>query len=728
MYNSIVNENRRKHPGKGLKMAKKTAIALTILSLCCQITNAAQKDFYDESVLRTLQLEFSQTDWWNQLEANAQTDENIIATLTVDGDTYDGVGVRFRGMTSYMMVGNSQKKSFNIKIDYTLENQRLMGYKTLNLINCFDDPTFMREPLYSNVIRQQIPSAKANFIRLEINGENWGIYANIQQINAEFIEDWFPSNNGTCWRALGAFADFGQPPTPEPEPEPDDGPIPRFRQMAINELVPNEAGPGAFGDGSAALTWQGSDPQAYEAVYEIKNTKQDDPWDSLINTCDVLNNTPLEQLPNEIDAVLNVDRALWLCAFEIIFHDDDGYVSKRGSDYYLYYEPETGQIHVIQYDANTCMKWNNTTGWSVFYGENDPQIPLMYRFMAIEQYRQRYLAHVRTILNSFLTEETLFPKIDAYRSLIEDQVYLDNKKLYSDNAFASGIDQLKEFVSNRHDSILSNRLINVPLPGIIAVNEEVTQNGPNQSLTITASLDDMVPVADVQLYIDTGFSDRFTPVPMVDDGQHGDSQALDGIFGYILPGYPAGTVLRYYVQVTADNGFGTLVFSPEGAEYNTYRHIVTYAPADSSPVVINELMASNNSTITDPQGDYDDWIELVNITSEMVDLSGMYLSDNPENPLKWQFPDGTNIGPDDFLIVWADEDGGDEPGLHANFKLSSHGETIWLFNTDEQENALLDSVTFNIQNPDISFGRYPDGQGQLQTLSAPTPLAPNAEP
>jgi hypothetical protein len=712
----------------GRKMVKKTVLVLAVLALCHQLTIIAQEDFYDETVLRTLQLEFSQPDWWNQLEANAQTDENIIATLTVDGNTYDGVGVRFRGMTSYTMVGNSQKKSFNIKVDYTLENQRLMGYKTLNLINCFDDPTFMREPLYSNVIRQQIPSAKANFVRLEINGENWGIYANIQQINAEFIEDWFPSNNGTCWRAIGAFAGFGQAPGGGQAPEPDDGPPPRVRQIVINELVPNEAGPGGFGDGSAALTWQGSDPQAYEAVYEIKNTKQDNPWDSLINTCDVLNNTPLEQLPDEIDTVLNVDRALWLCAFEIIFHDDDGYVSKRGSDYYLYYEPETGQIHVIQYDANTCMKWSNSAGWSIFYGENDPQIPLMYRLMAIEQYRQRYLAHVRTILNSFLTEENLFPKIDAYQDLIEEQVNLDNKKLYSYNSFLSGIEQLKQFVSNRRDSILSSRLINVPMPGIIAVNQEVTQNGPSQSLTITASLDDTVPIADVQLYIDAGFSDRFMPVPMVDDGRHGDGQALDSTFGYTLPSYPAGTVLRYYVQVTADNGFGTLVFSPEGAEHNTYIHIVTYAQADSSPVVINELMASNNSTIADPQGDYDDWIELVNITSETVDLSGMHLSDNPENPLKWQFPKGTKIEPDDFLIVWADEDGGDDPGLHANFKLSSQGETIWLFDIDERGNELLDSVTFGIQNPDISFGRYPDGQGQMQTLSTPTPSTPNAEP
>ena len=104
------------------------------------------------------------------------------------------------------MAQNSQKKSFNISIDYTLPDQRLMGYKTLNLINCNSDATFMREVLYSNTCRQLVPSAKANFVKLVINGQNWGVYANVQQLNAQFLEDWFPSNEGTQWRGDGMGA------------------------------------------------------------------------------------------------------------------------------------------------------------------------------------------------------------------------------------------------------------------------------------------------------------------------------------------------------------------------------------------------------------------------------------------------------------------------------------------------------------------------------------------
>jgi hypothetical protein len=715
------------------RAAQKTAILIipAVLVLSVQAL-AYQEDFYDDNVLRTIQLEFSQPNWWSQLQTNYQAKENIPATMIVDGVTYDGVGVRFRGNTSYMMAG--QKKPFNIEVDYTHENQRLMGYKTLNLINCMNDPTFMREVLYSNMCRQQIPSAKANFVILEINGENWGIYANVQQLNAEFIEDWFPSNDGTRWRAEGMMGGWNQGGGGGGQGggdgrDPDDGPLPEPRGAKANskDLVLTEPGGGGGGvtSGLAALTWQGNDSAAYEAVYELKNTKQDDPWASLIHTCDVLNNTPLEQLPDEIEKVLDVDRALWLCAFEIVFLDDDGYVNKRGSDYYLYYEPETGRMHLMQYDGNECM---GNQQWSLFYREDDPVVPIMYRLMDIPRYRQRYMAHARTILRSFFTEETLFPIIDTYQALIEDEVRLDNKKPSSNQAFTNGIEGLKNTIENRRRLLFSNRTLNRPEPEIIAVNQEVVQNGAEQSLTITAHIGDSVAVSEVLLYVSEGLTMRFIPQPMADDGEHGDEAASDGVFGCILPYYPAGTILRYYVEAAANDDIGTLAFNPECAEHDVYTHIATYARAEVSPVVINELMARNNTTIADPQGDYDDWIELFNTTEATIDLSGMYLSDNLENPLKWQFPESTSIGPGDYLIIWADEDGQDEPGLHANFKLSSQGETVWLFDTDAHGNMLLDSVTFGFQNLDVSFGRYPDGEGSLRVLSTPSPLGPNDEP
>jgi hypothetical protein len=365
----------------------------------------------------------------------------------------------------------------------------------------------------------------------------------------------------------------------------------------------------------------------------------------------------------------------------------------------------------------------------LFYRADDSSVPLMYRLMAITKYRQRYLAHVRTILNSFFTEDKLWPKIDAYKALIGQEVQLDNKKLYTTQAFLNGISTLKTFIQTRRATLLGNREISRPIPDILSVDYEVIQcrkaspsgEQDGQSLVITAQLSQTVPVVNVQLFLAESSYGRFVALPMTPD-----SNAVDTTrYVITLPTYTPGTVLRYYFQATAADSFGTLAFSPPGAEHDVYTYVVTYAKAENSPVVINEIMARNDTTIADPQGEYDDWIELFNTSSETVDLSGMYLSDNPDNPLKWRFPAGTTIAPGGYTIVWADEDVDDEPGLHANFKLSSQGETVWMYDTDTRKNALLDSVSFTALKADQSVGRVPDGNGPMQILPIPSPLGHN---
>ncbi|MEN6336902.1 MAG: CotH kinase family protein [Phycisphaerales bacterium] len=699
-------------------MTTKALVALSVGAVLWGVCAAWGADLYDEGAMPVLELRFSQSNWYTLLTSNYQSKTDLAATLTVEGVVYEGVGVRFRGNTSYQMVQNSQKKSFNISIDYTLPEQRLMGYKTLNLLNCNNDATFMREVLYSNTCREQAPSAKANFVRLVINGENWGVYANVQQLNAQFLRDWFPSNEGTQWRGdgMGAAGGAGMPGG-------GGGGVTPIRRTG-GDIGMAEGGGGVTA-GVAALTWQGTSTVTYQQAYELKSTHQADPWASLIHTCDVLNNTPLAQLPDKVESVLNVDGALWLCAFEIIFEDDDGYVNKRGSDYGLYYEPETGRIHLMQYDGNESM---GTAGWSVFYRADDSSVPVMCRLMSIPKYRQRYLAHVRTILNSYFTEDLLDARIDAYRGLIEPEVIADTKKLYTTQAFQSGVTTLKNFVKSRRTSLLANSEVNREPPIVNSVDRTVTETEAGQSVVITARLGDTVAVSGVELFVAPGPFALFSPTAMVDQGLQTQDGVSERVFALALGDYPAGTVLRYYVQATAADFAGTVAYSPQGAEHDVYSYLVTYPHAAYSGIVINEVMAKNVAAVADPQGEYDDWIELKNIGDQTADLAGMYLSDSPDNPLKWEFPEGTTLGPGEYLLVWADEDGEDTPGLHADFRLSAHGETIWLFDTLEKGHVLLDSTTIEGLAADQSCGRYPDGTGLMQVSSVPTPLATNAGP
>ena len=136
---------------------------------------------------------------------------------------------------------------------------------------------------------------------------------------------------------------------------------------------------------------------------------------------------------------------------------------------------------------------------------------------------------------------------------------------------------------------------------------------------------------------------------------------------------------------------------------------VEFEQAAETEIVINEVMAKNANTLVDSTGEFDDWIELVHLGTQAVDLSGTYLSDKEANPLKWVIPDRTMNDANGYGIIWAD-DVTEQEALHASFKLSSGGETITLFGSDAHGNLLLDTLTSGELDEDISDGLTADGE------------------
>ena len=216
----------------------------------------------------------------------------------------------------------------------------------------------------------------------------------------------------------------------------------------------------------------------------------------------------------------------------------------------------------------------------------------------------------------------------------------------------------------------------------------------------------------------------FEQVEMLDDGQHDDRQAGDGTYSAVIAGAPGRCEMRYYVEARADESIGTTTFMPAEAEMGAVRYTVMATSEAESAVVINELMSANKHAVQDPQGQYDDWLEVYNRSDRSVDVSGMYLSDSESELLKWSFPPGTTIPAHGTLVVWLDDDLRATRGLHANFKLSSKGEAIFLSDSDARGNVIRDQVTIPAQKEEVSFGRCPDGDPRWQPM-VPTPDSAN---
>ena len=211
----------------------------------------------------------------------------------------------------------------------------------------------------------------------------------------------------------------------------------------------------------------------------------------------------------------------------------------------------------------------------------------------------------------------------------------------------------------------------------------------------------------------------FSEIAMFDDGINDDGADNDMIFGakISIPDTIKEENIDYYV--TAENTLGRITFYPARAEFEFLTVKITF-PNSNNDIVINEFMADNSSTIQDPQGKYEDWIELFNKSNQDISLNGWYLTDDATKPNKWQFHD-ISIKAGDYLLIWADEDLLDE-GLHADIKLSKSGEFIGLYDKDLN---LIDSYSFGAQSSDVSEARIPNGTGDFVKSKIPTPNSEN---
>jgi spore coat protein CotH len=645
---------------------------------------------YNVRILRDLHLTFDEENWEDQLAGNYGTGTNLLADLTVEGVSYPNVGVHYRGFNSYAFTFSSRKKSFAIALDESDPDQRLLNMKTLNLNNAYGDASFMRELIYSNACAEYFPSPHVNFVRLFANGDYFGIYVNVQQENKDLLESWFDNPSGDRWRAgVGTPGGF-------------EGTI----------------------DFGGSLRWEGGHRSDYDG-YELKgdSSSEEAAWSSLILALNALNHTPDADFPEFIDSVFAVDRWLWAMVLENIFIDEDAYLSKAG-DYQMFRDANTGRIHPIQRDGNETFTMAKRETVAAVYGENLLAArPLSTRLLDHPPFRQRYLAHLRTVLDRTFTIENIGAKVDTYASLIRPHVETDPIKLESLAAFdadtAGEMAILKEFVRDRRAFLLADPEVNVPSPHFISVSPDGIPVATTPTPIQASFNESQVTIAGANLYYAVEDRNRgFTMLPMIDNG--------GGAYSAELPAVPGGTRIHYYVEGMADDLSSSLAFYPARAEAGPLSILVMSEAAETTPVVINEFMASNSSTIADPQGQFDDWIELRNLTAATLDVGGMFLSDKPANPRKWEIPAGSTIEAGGYLLIWADEDGADAPGLHANFKLSADGETLLLIDTDAGGNELLDTVDFGLQQTDVSTGR-PGANPTIFSPLDPTPGSANPE-
>jgi spore coat protein CotH len=407
--------------------------------------------FYDTGILRTLFLTFENDDWEEELEDFRYTDVKVPATLVVDGKTYLDVGVNFRGNSSYAMVQRGSKRSFALTMDLADSKQNLYGYRNLNLLNANGDASFMRTVLTREIGQNYLPMPQANWVRVVVNGESWGIYVNQQQQDPVFLSEQFGTKKGARWKVPGSP------------------------------------------DARGSLNDMGEDLEAYREIYELKSKEDLRSWVSLMLLCQTLDAADPEHLEAQLGPLLDLDGVLRFLALENVLVNSDGYWT-RASDYMIYLHPD-GLFHILPYDYNETLmdesggpggggggapgggsgggrrggppagnRQSRSPGAQRLSGPGappgggggqsgeggitlDPLVsaerndrPLASRLLAVPELRARYLQYVEEMAEQWLDPAVLGPMISRYDALIGAEVRADTRKLESDEAYRKQVD------------------------------------------------------------------------------------------------------------------------------------------------------------------------------------------------------------------------------------------------------------------------------------------------
>ncbi|MDG2463838.1 MAG: CotH kinase family protein [Crocinitomicaceae bacterium] len=647
---------------------------------------ASSQNFYDEATIQDIQITFSQSNWDQLLDqAYSSTGDYIMAqSVSINGTVYDSVGVKYKGNSTYS--SNQVKNPFHIELD-TYKEQDYQGYKDIKLSNVKNDPSFVREVLSYKIGRQYMDASLSNYANVSVNGTLIGLYVNSESVSKVFLKDRFDSKNNTfvkCNPIAGAGPQSGS-------------------------VLPY-------------LLYLGTDSTTYYPRYEMKS---DYGWQELIDLTDTLNNTTVS-----IDEILDVDRALWMLAFDNVLVNLDSYIGAFAQNYYLYRDDFDKFIPII-WDLNESFGKFSSTGtgnlnstaqkqqMSHLLNSTSSTYPLISKLLANAQYKRMYLAHIKTMLLENFANNQYFTWGQTMQTTIDAAVQADGNKFYTYANFTSNLTTdigggpgpggqstpgITNLMNGRSTYLLGLSDFTQTEPTIANISVSNTTPTLNDVLNFTATITDENAV---YFGYRTANYLPFVRIHMFDDGAHNDGAAGDGVYG--VSATMSTTFLQYYIYAE-NSGIGK--FSPVRAEHEYYTIEITPPPAGN--IVINELLASNDITQADQDGEFDDWIELYNNTNSAIDISGYFLSDDPTDLTIFQFPLGASIAANGYLIVWADGDL-TQTGLHADFKLSASGETLFL---SDAGNTIVDQITFGVQTADISYGRYVNGMGGFISMPA----------
>ena len=236
---------------------------------------------FDDTKICHYELSFFTPYWQDSLlyYKNLPEEEYFPARFTWHGAagdsiTFDSIGVRYKGNSSFIFAKNSPKKPFKFRFDRYKAGQTFFGHERLNFSNGAKDPTNVREKIAYDVIRRYMPAPRASFATISVSGKMIGLYTQVEQIDNGFIKRNFVKDKGNLYKSA---------------------------------------------DNGATLLYKGQNQSSYEPDYDLKTNETINDWSGFIDMIDRLNNSPDSLFVASAGAWLDLGRSARFCAFIMVF-------------------------------------------------------------------------------------------------------------------------------------------------------------------------------------------------------------------------------------------------------------------------------------------------------------------------------------------------------------------------------------------------------------------------
>ncbi len=522
-------------------------LLVSFVFLASPLFSQESNDFYDPDRLAEIRLTFKIKDWKTELDSlRLYGNDLLLGTAKIDGNVYENIGVRYRGKKTFQT--GSPRNALHIKLNFVDRSQNHQGYETVKISNALRDPSMVREVLGFEIARKYMVAPQANYTKVYVNDEYYGLYINIESVSEQFLEKNFNSSDNTFF---------------ECNPDLDPKPITGCRNNSDADLEYEE------------------NADCYFPNYQLKSSHG---WDDLMELTKVLNDTP-----EKIESMLDVDQALWMLAYNNVLVNLSSYSGDHSHNYYLY-KDEEGTFEPIIWDLNLAFgSYKNIGGGSdldlnalqtldpLLHMDN-PSKPLISKLLSNSKNKMIYLSHIRTILNENFREGQYLERAKELQRVMNVAFIQDKNKFYKSEDFEksltttvgkkSKIPGIGELMEKRAKFLKKHPVLAV-LPVEIT---ELTVDGRKDmgkkldefKISLKAS---RYPKTITIMYRYPGEL-VYRSAKMMDNGKSNDSAAGDGKYGIVIKPENGVSEMEYYI--VAENK-GAISFSPSNYRFNLHK-------------------------------------------------------------------------------------------------------------------------------------------------------------